>query len=424
MDFIIEAVRQNAHWETGTVEVPRLGSHPVQRPIFQKVSASSESKFITALRGLRRTGKSVLARQLMQDVVTRQSSRAAAWFEFDRAMQATDSDLDALIRYFQTQGAKTIFLDEIMFVPQWQDVLKRHYDRSETKFIVTGSSALEMDQRSSESLAGRVQTIHVRPFNLTEVLALHGKKVPTALEKARDAESFYLEAESYLKMGGMPEIAQEQDETARNKYIRESLLEPLYYKDLPAVFSGANPDLLGKTMELLAGTVPNTYQLQSISEGLGCNHPTAGTQVSVLERGLLVHSVLNHTPSLARQKRTAKKIAFADNAILRALRPDISLGALAEQAVFNALEITRFFRTPLAEVDALIPERKIAIEVKYQEHVTSTDEKALTYFLERRPEWTGVLITKVESDTKSDITRIPLWKVLLDPKVVHGKKTD
>ena len=38
--------------------------------------------------------------------------------------------------------------------------------RTDLKFIVTGSSAFEMDKRSAESLAGRLELVFVKPFSL------------------------------------------------------------------------------------------------------------------------------------------------------------------------------------------------------------------------------------------------------------------
>ncbi|MBI5036736.1 ATP-binding protein [Candidatus Micrarchaeota archaeon] len=417
MDFITEALRQNPHWETTKVEFPRLSGPLVERQAYGELEASWRTKFITVLRGLRRTGKSVLARQLMKTVAERDPKKVA-WFEFDRAMNATPEDLDSLIRFFQGRGAKTVILDEVAFVSHWQDILKRHYDRSDLKFVVTGSSAIELDQRTSESLAGRFQTIRVSPFTLKEKLAQKGKPFTgSALDEANRAEDFFLEAEEYIKSGGLPEIATAQQE-ARAGYINGTLLGPLFYKDLPAVFPEANPDMLSKTLEVLSGTVASTYQLQPIAEALGCSHPTAGTNVALLEKALLVRTAVNFTPSKAKQRRTAKKIVFADNGILTALRPDAGLGVLAENAALNVLGANYFWRSPLAEVDIVLPSAKVAAEVKYQEHITSSDERNLRYYLERRKGWRGCLVTKKDIDLSADIPRIPLWKILLQPELI------
>ncbi|MDP3741778.1 MAG: AAA family ATPase, partial [Candidatus Micrarchaeota archaeon] len=155
MDFINETISQNGHWEGGKITIPRTDAL-VERTAFLQLEKAAGSKFIAVIRGLRRTGKSVLARQLMQKTINQElKPTEVGWFEFDRSMGATYDDLDKLVKFFESRGVKLVVLDEVAFVKGWQDVLKRHYDNSETKFIVTGSSALELDKRSSESLAGR-----------------------------------------------------------------------------------------------------------------------------------------------------------------------------------------------------------------------------------------------------------------------------
>lgn len=422
MDFVTEAVRQNSQWQTGRVVMPRIIGYEIKRPIFRDLLQSWKRKFITVIRGLRRTGKSVLARQLMRHIMETDATKNVAWFEFDRAMNPTPDDLDALIRYFESLKNQTIFLDEIAFVPKWQDILKRFYDRTNIKFVITGSSALELDRRTSESLAGRFNTLYVSPFSLPEVLDLAGKPSDLSpLDLATRSEELYLDAENYLKTGGLPENALEKTDSVRNQYIKDSLLSPLFYKDLPAVFSQAKPDLLSKTLEVLAGTVPNTYQAQTLASVLGCSTAQASQHVDLLEKGLLVKTVFNYTPSLAKQKRTSKKIVFADNGILSALRPDTPIGGLAETAVQNAFSADFFWKNPLSEVDLVFPGLKLAVEVKYQEHVTKSDERHLRYFLERRNDWKGLLITKKDDLPDADIPYLPLWKVLMVPSLALRK---
>lgn len=419
MDFTSEALLQNAHWETGRIALP--SRIVVERNVLNDAWKSSERKFVTILRGLRRTGKSFIAKQIAsRKLETVKTPKEIAWFEFDRAMNATPDDLDALMRFFESHGARTIVLDEIAFVPLWQDVLKRHYDRTGLKLIVTGSSAIELDKRSSESLAGRFETIHVNPFSLAERMELLGTAPPrTPLQQAQGGARMVGEAEEYLFAGGIPEATVEKNAQVRFKYLKESLLDPLFYKDFPAVFPQANPDALVKTLEILSATVGSTYQLQAIAQALQCRAPEASLHVELLQRTLLVKTQYNYTSSIVKQRRTSKKIVFADTGILKALRPDVENGKLAENCAAQALQANFFWRdTQGHEVDIMLPKEKLAIEVKYQNNISTSDEKNLRYFLEKKKGWRGVLVTKNEEE-KGEMPRIPLWKVLLNPNELN-----
>ncbi len=420
MNFIKEAVLQNPHWKSGKIDFARIEGAFVEREVFPALEASARRKFVTVLRGLRRAGKSFLSRQIMSNFLRRGiAARELAWFEFDRAMNASSDDLDDLLNFFEGRGAKVVVLDEIPFVSSWQDVLKRHYDRSDVKFVVTGSSALELDRRTSESLAGRFETINVKPFSFGEFLAKKGIAPKGELDVAKKSEGLFLECEKYLRVGGLPEIALDESEAARRNYVVNSLLGPLFYKDVPAVFPNANPDFLSKTAELLAATVGSTFQLQNFAPILGCSLPTVSLQLELLERALLVSTSFNKTASIVKQKRTAKKIVFSDNGVLSALWPDVPLSSLAENAAASALEAKMFWREPRGkEVDVLIPSKKLAVEVKYQNNVTGADEKGLECFLEKNKGWRGMLVTKHEEDARSEIPRLPLWKLLLKPSAL------
>lgn len=415
MDFIKEAISQNGHWETGQMDFPRVTKPLIDREIFQVLETAAKTKFIIMLRGLRRVGKSILARQLLQSYITNgMRPEQVCWFEFDRSMGAGPEDVDSLIRFFKNRNARVIVLDEIMFAKDWQDVLKRHYDLSDIKFIVTGSSALELDKRSSESLVGRFQLIKVKPFSFREYLLLKSVAIPeTEQEIIRKEQELVLHCEEYLKTGGFPEAIL-LGENDRKKYIKEAILDPVFFKDIPALFPNANPDLLLKVLELLSSTAGSLFQFQNLAQALGCSNPTIALQGEILERALLIKQVFNYTKSKMKQKRTGKKIIIADNGILTTLNTNASLGALAENAVGETLEDMNFWRDPEGrEIDFMLPAQNTAIEVKYQQTITTQDEKHLIFFQERNPGWKGVLITK-KDEKEGKIEYIPLWRWLLE----------
>ncbi len=413
MDFIKEAIIQNPHWETGKIGFPRAGPHLVQRDAFPLLERYGKSKFITLVRGLRRCGKSVLVRQHLQKMLEGGvPPKSIAWFEFDRQMNAAPDDLDSLIRYFLSLDARTIVLDEIQFVAQWQDVLKRHYDRSDVKFILSGSSALELDKRSAESMAGRFELVGLKPFNFKEYLDLRSIRPANAHEMEKNAPLLEQACDEYLAGTGFPEAIL-MDEPDRKEYIRNTVIDPIFYKDIPAVFPSAKPDFLLRVLELLSPTIGREYAYQSIANVVQCSYPVIAENVTVLERSLLVKTAYNYTGSLTKQKRTAKKIIFADNGIAAAFDPALPIGLLAENAAAIHTGSGHFFRdTAGHEVDIVLPEKKLAIEVKYQMHVQPDDEKGLRHFLGLYPEFRGIMLTKNE-EKEGRIRRIPMWRFLL-----------
>lgn len=143
---------------------------------------SFERPFISALLGPRRVGKTTLIEyyislyperkwvHLNMDVLS-QRNRVAA------------EELELMIEQAALQkigGPKRlwVFIDEAQKSPQLFDQIKIIYDANKgkdfIKFILTGSAHLNLHQLTAESLAGRVEILNLREFNLREItLLLH-----------------------------------------------------------------------------------------------------------------------------------------------------------------------------------------------------------------------------------------------------------
>lgn len=71
-------------------------------------------------------------------------------------------------------GERTyLFFDEVQNLKAWAPQLKFLVDASTTQVVVTGSSALRIEQ-GRDSLAGRITTIESGVLSLTEIAAFHG----------------------------------------------------------------------------------------------------------------------------------------------------------------------------------------------------------------------------------------------------------
>jgi predicted AAA+ superfamily ATPase len=66
-----------------------------------------------------------------------------------------------------------LFLDEVQNLKDWAPQLKSLVDASATQVVVTGSSALRIEQ-GRDSLAGRITTLEAGVLTLTEIAAFHG----------------------------------------------------------------------------------------------------------------------------------------------------------------------------------------------------------------------------------------------------------
>lgn len=414
MDIVKEILKQNTFWENSNIEIPRLTGKWVIREDEPYILSSFDSKFITILKGMRATGKSSLMRKIIRDKILKgYSASDFGWFEFDRAMFPDTDLLDEVISYFESKNVKYIFLDEIHFVPMWQDVIKRFYDRTNLKFVVSGSSALEIDSRSSESLAGRFNLIIVKPFSFREFLYFKEIQFDTEIKIAENKGRIFEASQEYILNGGFPESVKSDSIALRDEYIKSAILDPVFYKDLP-IITGQNPDLLYNILAILSSTVSSQFQLQNISNIINLNIPTVGKSLESLERSMIVNIVYNFTKSLIKKGRISKKIIFNDNGILRILNGNISISNLAENLIGSFYGADSFYRDSHGrEIDWLITPIKTAIEVKYSDNISNYEIRHLKFFKSKNPEWKTVLISLTKESIIENIRIIPFWKALL-----------
>jgi hypothetical protein len=71
-------------------------------------------------------------------------------------------------------GPTYLFFDEVQNLKDWAPQLKGLVDSSTTQVVVTGSSALRIEQQGRDSLAGRINTLDAGVLSLTEIGSFHG----------------------------------------------------------------------------------------------------------------------------------------------------------------------------------------------------------------------------------------------------------
>ncbi len=174
--------RMNPWWEG----LPMPVLPPARRHLVAQIHRRLEHRLapIVAVRGPRQIGKTIAQMQVLGDLLSsgvpsRNIFRIQAdelpalaglpepilrlmdWFE--------DHVLKAKLNEAAHRGEKTyLLLDEVQNLRDWATQLKFLVDHSTTQVVVTGSSALRLEQ-GRDSLAGRITTIEAGVLSLTEI---------------------------------------------------------------------------------------------------------------------------------------------------------------------------------------------------------------------------------------------------------------
>jgi predicted AAA+ superfamily ATPase len=116
---------------------------------------------VVALIGPRQSGKTTLAREIV-------AGNSVNYFDLENP--ASLARLEQPLTALETLRG-TVVIDEIQHRPDFFPVLRVLADRKPlpARFLILGSASPELLRQSSESLAGRLETIPVAGFGLAEV---------------------------------------------------------------------------------------------------------------------------------------------------------------------------------------------------------------------------------------------------------------
>jgi uncharacterized protein len=134
----------------------------LERPhLLDRIRRALKRSRVVALIGPRQSGKTTLARTLL-------SKDSTNYFDLEdpRSLARLDQPMTALERL---RGI--VVIDEIQRLPELFPVLRVLADRKPlpARFLILGSASPDLLRQSSESLAGRIETISVSGFSLSEV---------------------------------------------------------------------------------------------------------------------------------------------------------------------------------------------------------------------------------------------------------------
>lgn len=316
-----------------------------KRNIYSALSAHLDQRQITVLTGMRRTGKTTLVKQLIQDSAITQKY----YFDLERMDNRalfSEPNYETIIYALTQQGADfkkkaLIAIDEIQLVPNLPSVLKYLYDTYDIKFIVTGSSAYYMKNLFSESLAGRKKLFEVYPLSFNELLAFNGVSIsPLPVENARifirsEYERLKDYYETYINYGGFPEVVLSASIAGKKDMIQDIISSYINF-DIALLSDIRNPANLYKLIRLLAVRIGTRLDVSKLTNLTGISRPTVENYLDLLEQSYMIRTipVLSNSPD--REITKARKVYFLDNGIAAA-SAEAGSGALFENAVFNQL---------------------------------------------------------------------------------------
>jgi hypothetical protein len=308
---------------------------------------------IVALLGPRQCGKTTLARQFV-------SPDSANYFDLEDPISLARLD-EAMTALRDLKGL--VVIDEVQRRPELFPVLRVLADRDPlpARFLILGSAAPALLRQSSESLAGRLETIRIGGLSLMDVG-----------EAAQ---------ERHWVRGGFPLSflsASDTDSLAWRKQFIQTFLE----RDIPQLGIGTPAPTLLRFWTMLAHYHGQIWNAADPARSLGVNESTVRRYLDLLEGVFMVRQLPAWHENLKKRQVKSPKIYFRDSGLLHQLlgiRTPADLlthpkcGASWEGYVIEEVlthvqpDETYFWATHAgAEIDLLLFKngRRIGVEVK------------------------------------------------------------
>ena len=193
----------------------------------QQIRPFYESDIIKVITGVRRAGKSVLLKTIMEELVSKGIDDNHIIYinleDMDYEYLVTASDLSQEIKSrIHDEEKYYLFLDEIQHIENFEKSLASFRATLNTSIFVTGSNSTLLSGELATLLTGRTVEFEVLPFSFREL-----KEYFEINNKSFTEDMFY----DYLKWGGFPLRFDYTDETSIRRYL-DNLYESIINRDI------------------------------------------------------------------------------------------------------------------------------------------------------------------------------------------------
>jgi predicted AAA+ superfamily ATPase len=267
-------------------------------------------RFIQVLGGPRQTGKTTIARQIMDELegVAHYASADEPTLK-DRAWIGHQWEVVRARARGAERQPPMLILDEIQKIPGWSETVKSLWDadtssRLGIRVVLLGSSPLLMQGGLTESLAGRFEIIHVPHWSFSEM-----------------KEAFRWNLDKFIFYGGYPGAAPLIEEYERwSRYILDSLIETSISRDVLLLTRVDKPALLRRLFELGCAY---SGQILSYQKMLGQLHDAGNTTtlahyLRLLQGTGLIAGIQKYHGQVVRQRASSPKLLVLNTALMTA----------------------------------------------------------------------------------------------------------
>ena len=226
-----------------------------------KIRPFYNSDLVKVLIGMRRSGKSVLLKQIISELKEQGVEESHIIYlnfeDLDYSFIRNEMDLHRYIKdKTSDQDKYYLFFDEIQNVMNFEKAVNSFRSSLNCSIFITGSNGKLLSGELATHLSGRYVSFRIMPFSFAETCKVRG------LSKSEIQESHFMD---YLDYGGMPQRFLMQTEEETRVYLRD-LYNSIVLRDIMQRSNVRDLDALNRIMEYLVLNVSQLFSAKAISD--------------------------------------------------------------------------------------------------------------------------------------------------------------
>ena len=331
-----------------------------------------DSDLIKILVGIRRCGKSVILKQIMNELKEKKvDENHIIYVNFELIEFEELQDYKKLNKYIKEKIKDDkkyyVFLDEIQKVIKFEEVVNSLRASIENiSIFITGSNSKLLSNELSTVLSGRYVLFNIYPLSYKEFIELTGKD-------AKSIETFW----DFVKWGGLPNRTQFKDEGNIKDYLY-SVFDSIILRDVVERLGLKDTILFDLILQYIVDTTGRQFSAENVinflkREGKSISTETLYTYLDALCKALMIKKIYRYDIHGKAILKTLNKYYMTDLGIAQIKNNnfEINKSFAIENVVYNEL-LERVYdvyigKTKDGEIDfiATKTEEKIYIQVTY-----------------------------------------------------------
>jgi len=302
----------------------------INRKLYKPISDAIINDLILVIVGARQVGKTTILRQLYRDSLHR--GETAYFINLERLdylalLNRSPEKIFAILPCPAEGERATVFIDEIQYLENPSNFLKLLFDeyRGRLKLVVTGSSAFYIDQKFTDSLAGRKRLFHLPTLSFSEFLSFKQRTdlaalLPTSFSPDNfiaisqlplmQRDELLLFFNEFSRFGGYPAVVLAADESEK-LLLLEDLINSSVKKDI-LESKIRYPEPYFMMIKMLASQVGSLLNRNELSKAIGVSVQAIDNYLYVLQKSFHAVMIKPFHANVRKELTKMPKLYFSD----------------------------------------------------------------------------------------------------------------